>query len=391
MQRIKLLSFGLVASFVAAVGIAGVVSATWSPNFRTDDESVVLAKDETHKGSFYTVGESVTIDGTITGSLYCAGSNVTINGTVEGDVLCAGQKLTINGTVGQDVRAAGQFVQVDGTIGGSLTVFGQDIRLANGASVAGDVNGAAQQFTLDGSVGRDVAVGTQLLALNGEVKGNVDIASEKVQLGSQAVVTGNFNYTAEGQLSFDESRVQGEVSFNPVEYDHQQSSKQFVSGARIAFLLMLAVSALAIVLIMPRFLSRSSKLFSRQPFTVMLLGFAFVFGGPIVVGLLLFSVILFPLGLALLFGWLTILVLSGIFFAYWVGTELLRSQPNAIVRMLGGIVVVLILYLIPFINALAMLAAAIVGSGMIISTLTNGYRRPDYRIPADKTVAANSK
>lgn len=383
MKRAKLLSFGLIVSFMAAIGVASTTTALWSPNFQSSDDTVTVAKDTTHTGSLYAAGNNVTVDGTVTGSVYCGGNIVTINGTVEGDVLCAGQKVTINGTVGGDVRVAGQFIQLSGKVGGSLTAFAQDVRLDQSANVGGDINGAAQQFTINGMVGRDIAVGTQLLALDSEVKGNVDVATEQIQLGSRASVLGNFNYGAKKEISFDRSLVNGEVSFNPAQPDdYNQAGHQFAAAARVSLLLMLAVSAIVMILIAPRFIDRSSELFRSQALMTVLLGFAIVFGGPIIVGLLLFSLVLAPLGLALLFGWLAIIFLSGIFFAYMIGAELLRSQSNVIVRMLGGVAIVTIAYMIPIISAIVLFISLIVGSGMIVMTFTHGYRRPRYNLRA---------
>lgn len=383
MKRAKLLSFGLIASFITAIGVASTTTALWSPNFQSSDDTVTVAKDTTHKGSLYAAGNNVTIDGTVTGSVYCGGNIITINGTVEGDVLCGGQKVTINGTVVGDVRVAGQFIQLSGKIGGSLTAFAQDVRLDQNTSVGGDINGAAQQFTINGMVGRDVAVGTQLLVLDGEIKGNVDVATEQIQLGSRASVLGNFNYGAGKEISFDRSLVHGEVSFNPAQPDdYNRAGHQFVAAARVSLLLMLAVSAIVMILIAPRFIDRSSELFRRQALMTILLGFAIVFGGPILVGLLLFSLVLAPLGLALLFGWLAIIFLSGIFFAYMIGAELLRSQSNVIVRMLGGVAILTIAYMIPVVSAIVLFVSLIVGSGMIAMTFTHGYRRPRYNLRA---------
>jgi len=388
MKRIKHIGLGLIVSFIAAVGVASAASAVWSPNFKVSNDTVILAAGDEHKGSMYATGDQITIDGTVTGSLYCAGGTVAINGTVQGDVLCAGQKVIIDGKVLQDVRAAGQFVEVGGTIGGSLTALGQDVRLTDTSSIARDVNGGAQQFTMNGNVGRDVVVGTQLLAVNGKIGGNVDVGTQKVQFGDQASVAGNFNYGSQKQLSFDESKVQGSVSFNPnpEAQNRNNGGKGLLAGIGALFIFSLAVSALVVVLAIPRFMNRSSEIFTRQMPMTVLLGFATIFGGPIIVGLLLFSVIFAPIGLVLLFGWLAIVFLSGIFFAYWVGSELLSSQNNAIIRMLGGMIVVLILYLIPFINLLAMFVALVVGSGIIVATLTNGYRRPDYMVMSKKPV-----
>lgn len=388
MKRMKLLSLGLVLSLMVAVGAAGTTLAAWSPNFQSSD-AVTLAKDKTHEGSLYAAGGDITVDGTVNGSVYCAGNVVTINGTVNGDVLCAGQKVTVNGSVSGDVRTAGQFVEMNGTVGGSLSALAQDVRLSKDANVAGDVNGAAQQFTLNGTTGRDVAIGTQLLTLNGEVKGNVDVATEQIRLGGQASVLGNLNYSAPRELSLNTSSVKGQVSFNPQETNGRQySSGRFFAAIKVMFILMFAVSALLMVLVMPRFVNRSSELFQRRMLMTVLLGFAFVFGGPIIVGFLLFSVILAPFGLALLFAWLAILLLSTPFFAYWIGAELLRSQPNAIVRMLGGIAILTVAFILPYIGGLLLFISLVTGAGMIVATLTNGYRRPQYQIAAPKKAAA---
>ena len=391
MKRVRVLSFGVILSFLVATGLAGATFATWSPNFVSSNDTAVVTKDTTHQGSLYITGDKVTIDGTVTGSVYCAGSTVTINGTVDGDVLCAGQKVTINGTVKQDVRAAGQFVEVKGMIGGSLTAFGQDVEIAKGAEVAEDVNGAAQQFTIDGVIGRDVAVGLERLSVNGTVRGNVDAALEDVQFGSDASILGNFNYSASRELSFDTSVAKGSVSFNPQETSNAHMGGGFMPGAILTFILMLAASALLVVLIAPRFVNRSTEVFARQRLLTVLAGFAFVFGGPIVVLMLMVSVVLLPIAFALLFAWLAVVILSGIFFAYWIGSELLRSQQNIIIRMLGGMLIVLIAYLIPIVNILTMLAAVIVGSGMVIMTVTDGYRRPNYTLVATKAAAPKSK
>lgn len=146
---------------------------------------------------------------------------------------------------------------------------------------------------------------------------------------------------------------------------------------------MAAISALVIVLIMPRFVHRSSDLFRRQMLMTILLGFAFVVGAPIIAILLMVSVILAPLGLALLAGWLAVIVLGGAFFAYWIGSELLRSQSNAVIRMLGGVAVLAVVYMIPVLSGLVLFAAVMVGSGMIVTTLSNGYKRPSYTVATE--------
>lgn len=382
-----MLGAGLLVSCVAAFGIVGTSMAIWSPSLQTSENTVTVAKADTHQGSLYAAGNDIVIDGTVTGSVYCAANTVTVNGIVEGDVLCAGKKVTINGVVNGDVRAAGQTVTIGGKVGGSVTTFAQDARIDREGTVGGDLNGGAQDVTISGSVGRDVVLGGETLTIDGEVKGNVDVVLQKLAFGSGAMIGGNLNYGAEKELSFDTAAIKGTVSFNTVG-NRAEEARSAAAGFAFTVVLMLAASAMVVALLAPRFLTRSTEVFAGQRLVTVLAGFAFVFGGPIVVLLLCLSVFLLPIGLALLFAWLVVLILSGIFFAYWIGSELLRSQQNVLVRMLGGIVIILVAYMIPVVGLAVMFAAAVVGSGMLLMTFMHGYRRPSYSIAPAKPSGA---
>lgn len=388
MKRISLLVASLVVSAGLALGVVGVAQADWSGNLRTSEEKITIEKDQTHVGSLYAAGEKVVIDGTVDGDLYCATSEVVVNGTVNGDVLCAAQTITVNGEVGQDMRIAAQFLVVNGTVGGNLSAFAQDVKVASDGEVAGELNGASQLTTIDGTVSGDIVAAGQALRLNGKVGGNVDVAYESIDMAGSTSIAGNLNYTASQQRDIDADRVDGQVTYNAPTTESADSA-DWVSAAVMIMLAMLLTS-LVLALIMPRFIHRASQLLREGGLMTVLLGFAVAFGGPLLVGVLMFTVFLAPLAIILLLAWLLVAMLSGVFFAYYIGSALLRSVNNIVLRMLGGAIVLLILYMIPFVNVFAIFAAWVVGSGMIVMTLTNGYRRPDYSLAATAAPVAST-
>ncbi len=378
MKRIKLITLGLLVSVGVSLGVVSATQATWSNNLQSNESTVVVASDDTHDGSLYAASETVTVDGTVDGTLYCVAATVRISGTVNGDVLCAGQslELTDSARVTGDVRLAGQSVDISGTIAGSATLFGQDVELMNGAEVSGDVNGGAQYVTVDGTVGGDMVFGMQALTLGGTVQGNVDVSLERITLEDEATVAGDLNYSASRDLDVDGARVDGAVSYNMLESSDYDGASWY--AAIPVVLAMMLLSALVVALVMPRFVHRSSVVLRDNPLMTILLGFAVAFGTPIVAVLAMVSVLLLPVGLSLLLAWMLIGSLSGIFVAYYIGSVLLRGVENVLARMAGGAVVLLVLYLIPIVNIFALFVAWVVGSGLVVATLTSGYRRPDY-------------
>lgn len=390
MGKYKLIALGLILSLGATVGLATVSQAQWSDSVRGQDK-VTVAVGETHSGSLYAAGDQVVIDGKVEGDLYCATRELIISDDAEvtGDVLCAVQTATIDGRVGQNARLAGQYLNIDNSIGGSVTFFGQDLKLRADSSVAGDVNGAGQIFNLGGPVGGDVVVAVERLSLQSTVAGNVDVAVMRLELTGGAQVEGNLNYAAENAASFDQTKVAGEVSFNDSTASNQTQGNSF--GWLVWLLATMLACALALVLLVPHFVERSRAMATRKFATVSLIGFAAVFGTPILAIMLMMTVVLLPLGVLLMLAWAGVMLISHGLFAYLLGSLALKSQRNVLIRMAVGVVILFILYAVPLINFFAIIIATVVGSGMAIATLTDGYQSPKYTLDSASVKKPTSK
>jgi cytoskeletal protein CcmA (bactofilin family) len=387
MKRYKVIGLGIALCVGLVGGVTSIALAAWPDTIRHDNVTTI-AKDHVHKGSLYAVGDTITIDGVVDGTVYCAANHVKITGTVHGDVLCAGQDIRIDGSVENDVRLTGQFVKIDGQVGGSASVFAQDMRLGPDGTIKDDLNGASQSITLDGMVHGDVVAGGQMLTINNAVNGDISAGFERLDFGEKGHVQGDLSYTASMQQDFTKTQVNGVVSYNQPQ--ESASASGIVAVGWLMLLSMVCISAVVIALCIPRFLYRAGLLGRRRSLTTTLIGFATVFGGPLVVVALLMSVILVPLGLALLFAWLAVLILSVPFFIYLVGGMILRSQNNVLLQVLVGAVAMFVAGMIPLINGFVVFVAIVFGSGMIIVTVTNGYRRPQYSFEEEKKTPKKS-
>lgn len=373
-MRRKLLLGAVLAGFLSLSALTSY--AAWPTTLQSGGD-VQVKKGQTTDGSFYGTGEKVTIAGVVDGDLYCAGGTVVISGTVKGDVLCAAQSIEITGSVTQDARLAGQNIKLDSDIGGSVSVFGQNVLMPSG-SIAGDLNGVAQSLEIDGTIGQNVVYGAARVIVRGDVKGDASISAEAIELRDGSTVIGDLFYNASSELDINKNAVVGDVTYNPPSESGDSDSGGFAFGLVIGA--MLIASAIVVALLAPRFMVRSDQIAREDKLMTVLVGFGAAFGAPIIAFAMMFTIVLIPLAISILFVWALILSLSGIFFAYLVGSKLLSSSPNTVMRMAGGAVVVVLLYIIPVINILTFLSAIIVGSGMIVRTLTYNYQKPRYNI-----------
>lgn len=377
---IGLLGFGV------AVPTASAVS-TFATN-EAENGAVTLAKDETKDGSYYAAAQSVTVDGTVNGDVYCAGQDIYINGTVNGDVLCAGQRVTIRGAVTGDVRTAGQMVEIAGTVNGTVSSFSQQTTITNGAAVKGSLNGGSQFVTINGIVEKDVVLGAQELSVGGQVKGDVNAEVQKLVLAGSPAILGNLSYSNHKELSVDKSRVSGTVNYSPVKRGgHDDGGNLAIAFMSFTLFALFAavVSAVVLVALAPRYYERSFAIVNKKLGNTILAGVGVLLGAPILAVMLMITGVLLPLGIVLLVACVIIHILAFSFTSYYAGRWIFATVVrHSILVMFAGAVIVAILMLIPFVGMLVFIAMHVLGTGGLVLTAINGYKKPSYKLPIKK-------
>jgi hypothetical protein len=128
----------------------------------------------------------------------------------------------------------------------------------------------------------------------------------------------------------------------------------------------------------PRLFQNVTDQAARRPWIALLTGFVASFAVPIIIVLLAVTVIGIPLALFVGLLWLVAEFLSGPLFAYYLGRLILRRSRQPVLIMLVGSILLTILYFIPFLGILAILAAVWFGTGMLLLEVFSRTPRPVY-------------
>lgn len=372
----------LLASFIGINMVA-------AQSFHSGD-TVTVKQDEPIDATVFAAGNNVFIDSDVNGDVICAGQTVKINGTIHGDVICAGQTVTVSGRVDGDIRLAGQTINIGARVGKNATLAGQTIALEPSGAINGDIAAMGNDVTLGGRVGRDIAVKSSRLLITGDVGRNISADVHKLELAGGATIDGNVNYTSSNTLSrAGDVTVNGEVKQNqPAKGDQPEAGDVagFIFGMFLYWLLALLIIAMAIALLFPRVLHSVTNRAFPYPWWALLTGFIASVIMPFIVILLALTFVGLPLALIIGVGWLLIFLLSGPFFAYYLGRLVLRNSTKPLLIMLLGAVLLIVLYFIPFLNAIVLAAAVWIGSGMILLEMFWRTPRPAYEL-ANQRVA----
>lgn len=373
--------FGIAAVLVALLAVVGFGSTVKAEGLylTSDKGDATIASGQTVDGSAYMAGARVAVDGTVKGDLFCAGETVIVRGVVEGDVLCAGRDVVVEGTVGGDIRAAGATVTVNGVVTGSVSLAGETVTLGKSGKIGRDLTAGAARLIIEGSVARDVAVGSDKVDVLGMIGRDVSGGLSDLQVAAGANIGGNLNYSSDKEGTVAEGTVKGNVGFNRVE--NERVRQGFDIMAALLGLAAMVVFTVLVVLLMPRLVHTAASLSFRNILLAGLLGLAFVVLVPVLIIALFATWVGFYAALALIPAYILVLMTSVAFVSYYVGALVLKKRStNAVAVGAVGAAVLGVLYLVPILNVLLVVATILVGAGMQVVHLKYQFSKKPYKI-----------
>lgn len=321
---------------------------------------VVLSAGQEVQGDYFAFGPHVEISGTVHGDVYAAGGEVLVDGVVDGDLIVAGGEVRVSGEITQDVRLAGGTVTLSGKIHRNATIAGGDLHLTDSSHLKGNAVIGAGNVTLSKAIGGDLAV-----------------AAPAIRLTSRASVGKNVIYWSDDEPSIDEgATVLGTVTRRPIpEVFKGEEAKRGLAGMKLVGGMVSFASTLLLGLLLlriyPVFTSRVASKIQEQPWVVLGVGGALLFGVPMLIVVCMVSVLGIPIGLMLGAMYVVTLYLGRVFVLLWLGQRLLRlvsDSSSAIKAFVTGLVTYFILALVPLIGGMITMLTIAIGFGAILMT-----------------------
>lgn len=284
--------------------VASVITAEF---FVVDDDNPI---DE----DAYVAATSARIDGLVDGDLTIVTGTMTISGTVTGSVtaLTSGTvRIEDGGTIEGSLRTASPAVVIDGQVHGDLLVTAASLTIGTTGSAGRDAVFFGGTLRIDGELGRDLRGRMINASVNGVVGNDVDIAVERLTIGSDADIAGDVLYRSpNGAAIADGATIAGEVVELPAQ-------SNFFYGLILTLANIISFLGFILVGIFALWLVRASgeaavEAMQTSPIKTLLIGIGVVVAAPLVLVVLAGTLVGLPLALVLIFGLLLTLVVGPI-------------------------------------------------------------------------------
>ena len=270
----------------------------------------------------YAFGGGVDVGAEVNGDLIAGGGRVTVGHTVRGDLIVGAGSVTVGGLVERNVRAAGGAVTFTGRVGRNIDVAGGTITIEPEATIGGSAQLAGGEIHVAGSIGRRLQAAGAVVVLAGEITGNVEVVAQEIEVRPTARLRGKLTYWSPRDARIaPEATIGGRVTHNLPELPSRiaRTGTALVPVSRALFLAGLAVVAVGLFLIFPRFTVLSARTIGMHPFKSLGLGLLLVTAVPVLAVLCMITILGIPLGLIIFVVYSIALLLGFALAAFYVG------------------------------------------------------------------------
>jgi len=384
----KILVFFLVAVSIIFVSAAPL----WALEVKTgynSDVSISFGDD------LFAFGPDVLIEENIAGDLIVGGGRISVSGNIAQDLMAAGGGVTLNGDVGDDIRVIGGTINISGNIEDDLMASGGQISISETAAIGGELAVSGGTIDIACTIGGDAYLSGATITISGKIDGDVNIDGvENLKITDTAEITGDLVYSSSmGAAISDKAVIGGEVKETIVKKIEETEmmratpwtvfSATYIGGKVIAFL-GLFILGIILILVMPGFFQRFNDRMKKTLGYCVGSGAIVLFGVPIgSIILFIISIILFMtiigsgLGIVamasnfimmIIYG--VLIYVSAVFLSYLLGRVILsKASLNMdrygwkVLAYFIGLVIIMILYSIPFVGWIIRFAGILFGLG----------------------------
>ena len=331
---------------------------------------VTVGHEETVNDDIYAGAGTISILGTVNGNVIAGGGTITVSGTITHDLILGGGTINVTGRVGGSIIAAGGNLTLNGPVAQDIVVTGGMIDIGSGATIGRDLVVAGGSATVSAPIARRVRMSSGSLTLRNHVGGDVRGRVDHLKLDG-AQIGGNLDYTSNNQVQLvNGARVAGTTTRHTPADQGSNVGNGFLGWLRA--LIGICALGLLLILLLPRFSTRSIDILRAEPWLSLGIGAAIAVITPIValivfiVGVLIggwwLGLLLVPLWiLALALGY----VVSGFLLGRLIFAQLGWGRYHDILALLGGLVVLTVVGFIPVLGVLIGLAALVFGTGAL--------------------------
>jgi hypothetical protein len=323
-----------------------------------DEQTIYIPDKDVIQGLFFKQAKNITIDGTINGEAYLVGENITVNGTINGDLIAIGSNIDINGTVSDNLRTFSKQIHVYGDIRKNATIVSMNANIENKSILSGNVVMLANKAQIFGNLEGESHIQARSLYVDGEFQKQSILSSPNLTISKNTIFSqGKIISSGDKSGNIFLSKNTRLISFILAKIQY--------FGNLLSFFGYL-ICGLILTFLFPKNFTNINHFLFEKPLACFIVGLLFYLLLPFILVFIALTVVGIPISILIALSSLMVMFVSRIVVSLSIGSRILKDQNSKFFPLILGLIILQVVFWIPFFGTAIKIIAVLLGSGAII-------------------------
>jgi cytoskeletal protein CcmA (bactofilin family) len=350
--------------------------------FLTQD-GAILSGSETIDDDLYVFGNYAEIYGNVKGDLTAFCYDIETGGKISGNANILAFNVEMEGDVGNSVRVLANNLSITGTIGRNILGFGRKINVNRRALVLKDITCAGDDVRINGTVVGNVDISGGIVTISGKIDGDVRIVADEISIEHPAVIGGELRYTSKEKAFIEDGvTIIGQTIWQLPDAEREADGgiSALCYVIKLVLFIMTFFTGLILILLFRNHTYESTLQVEKKFWSTLAIGLLtliVIAGGSLILLILIIGI---PLSVMLMGLGLVLFYIGKIYVSIVIGRMIFRIFLGGKKVALGwellvGLIVLSIIFQIPYFGTFIYLVAFILGAGAAIAGYLSLNRR----------------
>lgn len=328
----------------------------------------IIVQAKSSNDFYVKASDNIKINKNIVGSSLIAGNNIETEGKIEGIGFIFGNNVKINNDSEYLITAANN-IDVVKNVEKDVFIAANIVNITSDVNIGRDLIIAANEVNVSGKIGRNVKIYAATINFEGAIiEGNVLADASEINVDEETTIKGTLEYNENAQVQIDSKQIdqkatyqnETETNFGDVVVDKLIS----LVSTLIVFLVLALLFAKVVDTKVKNLVSSTNDVWKK-----FMKGLLYLLLIPIIIVLLFCTAVGSALALILLALYIIFIYISKIVSGYMLGTlilnKLLKKENNVLLSGFIGILLLSLIYLIPYLGSFVSVFSLLFGLGVI--------------------------
>ena len=314
--------------------------------------SNVFAENTTTSSNLFSFNNNISIDKDVDGDVYAFGQTISIDNLVLGDIISAAKDISIESEeVKGNIRIVGQKLDINVKNTKNITAAAENISISKDTN-SNAIYAAARSINFKGYT-NDLYASGETIFIDGIIKGDLNVDCETLVLMENAEVMGNIKVKSPNQPV-----INSKITLNDIDYEKvTKGNEVWLNKSDISWEIMSICTAILMgfiiyIIFKKSFIEVDRNLKGIIKYLLIVLSTLILI--PMISIIMIITIIGMPIGIIILILYSIIMYLCPVIVGIMLG-KILFTKSRFYIQILGGIIIIRLIMLIPYISFVAWL------------------------------------